>query len=237
VRSPAFLLILALSLILGAGCSGQLSAAPGSPEPLEGQAEDEFTPQQMAFRTSPTERGLFEMWHGVPVTVGANIEELLRVAPRPVRSFPLTDLPSGLSRDFDVRGWETRQGSVGFITTENRLALMLEVFDPVDEEFISQRVQTAIDLHGIPSHTIRTREVRYWFWSESGSRIMLCATPDHLGRLTLASALGNPALMTVLRMNPELAKADAQRGEELLEQRRKEVQEAEATIRRARTSE
>lgn len=219
------------------GCSGPNAPTAGSLDSPESQQQEEFTPQQMAFRASPSERGLFEMWNGVPVTVGANIEELLRIAPRPVRSFPLTDLPSGLSRDFEVKGWETRQGSVGFITTENRLALMLEVFDQVDEDFVSQRVQTSIDLHGTPIDVVRSGEVRYWFWSEPGSRIMLCATPDHLGRLTFASALGNPALMTVLRMNPELAKTDAQRGEELLEQRRKELQEAEATNRRAKTSE
>lgn len=151
----------------------------------------------------------------VEVQVGITLDQAKKLFPRPGRSFPIQDLPPGLDAQFEVTGWEQGPRSIGMISARGRVALFLEIEERADENLALEQVSEISQANGQPSKTIHKGLVRYWFWESPGERIMVCLSPDSSGRLALSTALGHPSLMTALKMNPEIAVADAEEAERL----------------------
>lgn len=205
-------LVCALALAgCGSGPQNQASAPTGPS--AEAPAETLLNPASLVFPS--TDAALSLKIQDSEVKLGLSVEDAKKLFPRPGRSFPIQDLPSGLDSQFDVSGWEQGPLSVGMISAKGRVALFLEIQEKADEAAALERVSEVTNQHGIPSATITEGQVRYWFWEATGERIMICLSPDGSGRSALSCALGHPVLMSALRMSPPMAAEDAAAAEKI----------------------
>ncbi len=214
-QSPSQIVLPLLALLFIAGGCGASPASAGTrtgPDiaPIE---ESLLQPADLTF--SGSDPALKLEIDQVEVQVGITLDQAKKLFPRPGRSFPIQDLPPGLDSQFEVTGWEQGPRSIGMISARGRVALFLEIEERADEALALEQVSQITSINGKPSRTIHIGQVRYWFWDSPGERIMVCLSPDTLGRLALSTALGHPSLMSALKMNPELAAKDAEESERL----------------------
>lgn len=218
LSGTASLLSLSLAgLLLLAGCSspaGPAAAKPGEETQVQAPAEQLLSPASILF--SKDEPHLTLRMLEAEVRLGLDLEEAKKLLPRPGRSFPIQEIPEGLDGQFDVTGWEQGPQSIGMISAKGRVALFLEIQEKADQDSALERVAEISGRHGLPSQTVSQGTTRYWFWEAPSERIMVCLTPSVGGRFSLSCALGNPILMTALRMSPQLAQEDAVEAEKLL---------------------
>lgn len=201
-------------LVILVGCSPapQPQAAAGE-TPAPTTPETLLEPADLTFAGS--EPVLKVEIDQVEVQVGLPLDQAKKLFPRPGRSFPIQDLPPGLDPQFEVTGWEQGPRSIGMISARGRVALFLEIEERADEALALEQVSQISQTNGPPSKVIHKGQVRYWFWDSPGERLMVCFSPDTVGRMALSTALGHPSLMTTLKMNPELAERDAEESERL----------------------
>lgn len=213
---PSRLVLPILALLAIAGGCGSIPPAvmaEGDAPALTTEEEKLLEPADLTFAGSePTLKLEIDQ---VEVQVGITLDQAKRLFPRPGRSFPIQDLPPGLDSQFEVTGWEQGPRSIGMISARGRVALFLEIEERADEELALEQVSQISQANGLPSKVIHNGQVRYWFWDSPGERLMVCLSPDTVGRLALSTALGHPSLMTALKMNPELATKDAEESEKL----------------------
>lgn len=208
-------LSLASVLLLG-GCSASGGSLPQANNGTQVQAPAEQALSPAAILFPKEDPHLTMRMLEAEVKLGLNLEEAKKLLPRPGRSFPIQEIPEGLDGQFDVTGWEQGPLSIGMISAKGRVALFLEIQERADQDSALERVAEISERHGLPSTTVTQGPTRYWFWEAPSERIMVCLTPSGGGRFSLSSALGNPVLMTALRMSPQLALEDAAEAEKLL---------------------
>lgn len=214
IASSLWLSALALALV-SAGCSGGQAQSPAAQsQPVEAPAETLLNPATLVFPASEPQLSL--KMQDSEVKLGISQEEAKKLFPRPGRSFPIQDLPSGLDSQFEVSGWEQGPLSIGMISAKGRVALFLEIQEKADEASALERVSEVSSRHGLPTSTIHQGNVRYWFWDVPGERIMICLSPDGSGRFALSCALGHPILMSTMRMSSPLAAEDAAEAEKIM---------------------
>lgn len=226
--SSLFLSLAAFLLL--AGCSDSGSGSPSqSKDGVQAlpPAEQALSPAAILFPKEEPHLTLRML--EADVQIGLNLEEAKKLLPRPGRSFPIQEIPEGLDGQFDVTGWEQGPLSIGMISAKGRVALFLEIQERADQDSALERVAEISDRHGLPAAAVAQGTTRYWFWEAPGERIMVCLTPSGGGRFSLSSALGNPVLMTALRMSPQLAQEDAVEAEKLLKAQPQEKAEEPRT--------
>lgn len=224
--SLLFLSLAAVLLLSGCSASGSITASQ-TPNggPAQPEAEQALSPAAIVFPKEAPHLTLRML--EADIQLGLNLEDAKKLLPRPGRSFPIQEIPEGLDGQFDVTGWEQGPLSIGMISAKGRVALFLEIQERADQDSALERVAEISDRHGLPSAAVTQGGTRYWFWEAPGERIMVCLTPSGEGRFSLSSALGNPILMTTLRMSPQFAQEDAVEAEKLLKaQPQDKVEEA-----------
>lgn len=193
-----------------AGCSAPptITASGNTPEdPVELIVE---------LPKSPEEGKYYLENEGKKLYVGDAVEQAFAVYPRPDRSFAVDNVPESLSGPYEAKGWETTRRSFGIITTKNKVAVALLIDDRATDVDVQNALTELITKHGEASNIVEAGNNRYWFWDSPDCRLMLCTSVDEQKRMNLALALGNPRIMTVLRMNSILAQEDVKTAQQLL---------------------
>lgn len=197
-----------LSSLAGCSTPPPITASGNAPEePVEVVVELPKKPDEGKYYLENDGRKLF---------VGDAVEQAFVVYPRPDRSFAIDNVPETLAGPYEAKGWETTRRSFGVITMRQKVAVALLIDDRATDVDVQNALTELITKHGDASNIVEAGNNRYWFWDSPDSRLMLCASVDEQKRMNLALALGNPRVMTVLRMNSILAQEDVKTAQQLL---------------------
>ncbi len=166
---------------------------------------------------------------GYRITIGESLAETKLSLARPTRAFGSVRRPASLGEDFDVWGWETDGESAGVITYEGKTAMVLLIYDSVDQEFVDELRAELVQYNGEPGTPIQSAAAKYEFWSSAGSRMMLCYAKAGSQTWIASVALGHPEVMDFFRMSPQLATIDAREAQALWGTRSGETEETETS--------
>lgn len=152
---------------------------------------------------------------GGRLQVGDSLEAFEAAFPRPnlMKTAVLHELPNvapGVQDPYTVAGWSMIDGNqgTGALVYQGRIALAMLQLEGLDDKAVQNQV-SAYERAFESGQTVVGPRVRYWFWTSGTPQVlMLCAYQTDRGLQNLTIALGDAALMAVLRMSPDKAMQD-----------------------------
>ncbi len=143
--------------------------------------------------------------------VGQDLADAELLVPRPKRAAEFRDLPPGFGAGFRSRGWEAEGEAYGIISYGGKVVSAVHSVSGVDEDRLSailRRYRTASTMEP----DVQGKSARYWFTTEDGVTLMVCAVADKEG-LYVTEALGFTKAMEALRMSKLQAENDVRKAD------------------------
>ncbi len=205
-QSPNTKFCLSISLlgVLFAGCTngGAISGQTHDVEPVIA-AKDVIVPAE------GNRKSLALLGEDTYIRVGMDEESAFTGSfKKPEKGVSISQLPPSLDTNFRTKGWEYAGRSFAVISKDNKVVLGLETRDHTSKGDVVDFVNRATKTWGAPAATEIGEQVNYWFWEKDGVRLMMVVSDAPIGGLSFSQAIGVPAVMNVLRMDPASAKID-----------------------------
>jgi hypothetical protein len=152
--------------------------------------------------------------------LGAPTREAQVFFVKPKRAFEFSDRPPGFGPEFGAWGWESQAEGFGLISHLGRSVVALHEQYKSPQERVNVVIDSYLRINGTESATaISGDSVRYWFWEQGRSRLMLCVVHTDGTTYNITEAIGELAAMDTLRMSPLTAVQDKVRADGALRDR------------------
>lgn len=136
---------------------------------------------------------------------------------KPPKATNLTELPPGFDESFSTSGWETFKRNLAGVFKDGRLVLLLDNQDQTAAGEAEGQEAKYERIYGLPTTTASSGSTRYKFWEDGPVRLMTVVSSGADGE-SFVVALGLVSVMDRLRMDPDSARIDALKADEVLKE-------------------
>lgn len=233
-RFSSGFLIISLGILLGvSGCGSQpapQAQAPVPPTPAPELNGDGVPTKQtivLATPAVPAEGTLGMVHNGELVRVGEDLEDVLRVFPKPKGAYQFEEEPPVGHDTLKATVWEGRGQSLAVLhlpsRQNRRTVLAMYTLDNVADSVINQVLAEHESVWQPCRDPLFGEQSTYRFWTQGPSRLMIVESKDLKDRKSLTVVIGHYEVMDALRMSPSLALEDQAEALEIFQKAKNKV--------------
>ena len=151
------------------------------------------------------------------IHLGESAQTILSLFPKPEGAVAISTLPPSLSPPLVANGWDAENESLGIISEDDKVILMMHTYNQVNDHKIEETYTRYLKHFKRPTQELSGLHSKYWFWDSGSTRLMIASSIDSKGVHNLTIAFGVHSVMDRLRMDPKDAKEDQTKAAQLLE--------------------